>query len=94
MNLDIAKHLARILYTGHHHDEIKEWVECSRCSTHIAKWKAENERLKALHPQYFIKQEAKTEAQRLKEADAMFNDLRAKGNEIRVEINDTEIKTK
>lgn len=82
----VAEHLANILYTGHYHTEIKEWVMCSVCSPRIAKWQAERDRMKIEHPEYFIKQEQKTEAQRLKEADAMFDGMRAKGNKIRVEI--------
>lgn len=83
---DIQKHLANILYTGHHHTEVKEWVMCKTCEPRIAKWQAEKELLKAQYPNEFIKHETKTEAQRLKEADALFDGMRAKGSKIRVEI--------
>jgi hypothetical protein len=84
---DIKKHLLNILYTGHHHAEMKDWVMCSTCTPHIAKWQAERDRMKALHPQHFINQETKTEEQRLKEANAMFDDMRRESKgKIRVEI--------
>lgn len=57
MKKDLKKHLLNKLYTGHHHQEMKEWSLCAQCGKKQKEWDEERGRLKKLHPQEFIRKD-------------------------------------
>lgn len=59
MKKDLNAHLMRILYTGHKHAEITEWIQCKVCGEKFDRWQKERDKLRTMYPKDFIRYQKK-----------------------------------